>query len=114
MFASLLLCDSQITDLPQFIAHAFSRPTFSPQLPPPLSPPLPPPLLPLLPQVKEKKSLLARLETMDMGKPIAEAEWDMDEVAGCFVYYAGTLLTWEVSLCHCRRLRPLACETVGL
>jgi acyl-CoA reductase-like NAD-dependent aldehyde dehydrogenase len=27
---------------------------------------------------------------MDMGKPIAEAEWDMDDVAGCFEYYAGT------------------------
>ncbi|KAI7837126.1 hypothetical protein COHA_009045 [Chlorella ohadii] len=24
-----------------------------------------------------------------MGKPIAEAEWDLDDVAGCFDYYAG-------------------------
>ena len=40
-------------------------------------------------QVKERKSELARLETSDMGKPIAEAEWDMDDVAGCFEYYAG-------------------------
>ncbi|KAG2493100.1 hypothetical protein HYH03_008763 [Edaphochlamys debaryana] len=26
---------------------------------------------------------------MDMGKPIDEAEWDMDDVATCFDYYAG-------------------------
>lgn len=40
-------------------------------------------------QVREKKSHLARLETTDMGKPIDEAEWDMDDVAGCFNFYAG-------------------------
>lgn len=28
-------------------------------------------------QVREQKPDLARLETMDMGKPIDEAEWDM-------------------------------------
>ena len=28
-------------------------------------------------QVVEKKSFLAQLESLDMGKPIAEAEWDM-------------------------------------
>jgi hypothetical protein len=39
--------------------------------------------------VRERKSELARLETLDMGKPIAESEWDMDDVAGCFEYYAG-------------------------
>lgn len=39
--------------------------------------------------VKERKAALARLETLNMGKPIAEAEWDMDDVAGCFEYYAG-------------------------
>lgn len=41
------------------------------------------------PQVRERKAQLARLETLDMGKPIAEAEWDLDDVAGCFDYYAG-------------------------
>lgn len=40
-------------------------------------------------KVKERKVQLARLETLDMGKPVAEAEWDMDDVAGCFEYYAG-------------------------
>ena len=39
--------------------------------------------------MKERKVQLARLETLDMGKPVAEAEWDMDDVAGCFEYYAG-------------------------
>ena len=42
----------------------------------------------LVHQLKEKKELLARLETIDAGKPIAEAKWDMDDVAGCFEYYA--------------------------
>jgi len=37
---------------------------------------------------KEQKSTLAVLETLDMGKPIDESDWDMDDVAGCFEYYA--------------------------
>mmetsp|Transcript_13639 Transcript_13639/g.29251 ORF Transcript_13639/g.29251 Transcript_13639/m.29251 type:complete len:498 (-) Transcript_13639:438-1931(-) len=40
-------------------------------------------------KIRDKKSELAKLETMDCGKPIDEAEWDMDDVAGCFDYYAG-------------------------
>lgn len=40
-------------------------------------------------KVKERKEVLARLESTNMGKPIAEAQWDMDDVAGCFEYYAG-------------------------
>eukprot|EP00244_Chara_vulgaris_P001460 TRINITY_DN1232_c0_g1_i3.p1 TRINITY_DN1232_c0_g1~~TRINITY_DN1232_c0_g1_i3.p1 ORF type:complete len:506 (+),score=91.76 TRINITY_DN1232_c0_g1_i3:131-1648(+) len=39
-------------------------------------------------KVRERKSELARWETLDCGKPIDEAEWDMDDVAGCFEYYA--------------------------
>lgn len=39
-------------------------------------------------KIKERKAELARLETIDCGKPIDEAEWDMDDVAGCFDYYA--------------------------
>jgi len=38
--------------------------------------------------LREHKVYLARLETMDCGKPVDEAEWDMDDVAGCFDYYA--------------------------
>lgn len=40
-------------------------------------------------KVRDRKSDLARWETMDMGKPIDEAEWDLDDVASCFDYYAG-------------------------
>ncbi|TYZ64850.1 hypothetical protein PybrP1_008154 [[Pythium] brassicae (nom. inval.)] len=31
---------------------------------------------------------LSRLETLDSGKPLPEAVWDMEDVAGCFRYYA--------------------------
>ncbi|CAN0900709.1 Aminoaldehyde dehydrogenase ALDH10A8, chloroplastic [Linum grandiflorum] len=39
-------------------------------------------------KVVEKKALLAKLESIDSGKPYDEAAWDMDDVAGCFEYYA--------------------------
>lgn len=32
---------------------------------------------------------LARLEVIDNGKPLPEAEWDLGDAAGCFDYYAG-------------------------
>jgi len=34
--------------------------------------------------VRDRKSELAVLETTDCGKPLDEAEWDMDDVATCF------------------------------
>ena len=34
-------------------------------------------------QIRERKPLLARLETLDCGKPIDEAEWDMVSYSGC-------------------------------
>ncbi|KAF8072370.1 ALDH10A8 [Scenedesmus sp. PABB004] len=40
-------------------------------------------------KVRDSKAALANYETQDMGKPIDEAEWDMDDVAGCFDFYAG-------------------------
>ncbi|KAL8457676.1 hypothetical protein ACS0TY_034704 [Phlomoides rotata] len=39
-------------------------------------------------KITEKKSELARLEAIDCGKPLEEAAWDIDDVAGCFEYYA--------------------------
>ncbi|KAG6499960.1 hypothetical protein ZIOFF_039774 [Zingiber officinale] len=39
-------------------------------------------------KITEKKSDLAKLESLDCGKPLDEAAWDMDDVAGCFEYYA--------------------------
>ncbi|KAJ4973028.1 hypothetical protein NE237_006202 [Protea cynaroides] len=40
-------------------------------------------------KITEKKSELAKLEALDCGKPLDEAAWDLDDVAGCFEYYAG-------------------------
>jgi betaine-aldehyde dehydrogenase len=39
-------------------------------------------------RVLERKEELARLEVADNGKPLPEALWDMDDVAGCFSMYA--------------------------
>eukprot|EP01117_Protostelium_nocturnum_P001934 TRINITY_DN1259_c0_g1_i1.p1 TRINITY_DN1259_c0_g1~~TRINITY_DN1259_c0_g1_i1.p1 ORF type:complete len:516 (-),score=189.02 TRINITY_DN1259_c0_g1_i1:389-1912(-) len=39
--------------------------------------------------VSDKKEMLARLESLDCGKPHREAQLDLDDVAGCFEYYAG-------------------------
>ena len=38
--------------------------------------------------LERRKPALGRLETLDMGKPIEEAAWDIDDVVGCFDYYA--------------------------
>ncbi|KAA8542616.1 hypothetical protein F0562_023768 [Nyssa sinensis] len=39
-------------------------------------------------KITERKSELAKLETIDCGKPLEEAAWDIDDVAACFEYYA--------------------------
>ncbi|GJN27356.1 hypothetical protein PR202_gb15374 [Eleusine coracana subsp. coracana] len=39
-------------------------------------------------KIKDKKSDLALLETLDSGKPLDESDADMDDVAACFEYYA--------------------------
>ncbi|KAL6652602.1 hypothetical protein ACP70R_011527 [Stipagrostis hirtigluma subsp. patula] len=39
-------------------------------------------------KIKDKKSDLALLETLDSGKPLDEANGDMEDVAACFEYYA--------------------------
>ncbi|XP_020258507.1 LOW QUALITY PROTEIN: betaine aldehyde dehydrogenase 1, chloroplastic-like [Asparagus officinalis] len=39
-------------------------------------------------KITERKSKLAKLEALDCGKPLDEAAWDIDDVAGCFEYYA--------------------------
>ncbi|KAE8735025.1 Betaine aldehyde dehydrogenase [Hibiscus syriacus] len=39
-------------------------------------------------KITEKKIELGKLEAMDCGKPLDEAVWDMEDVAGCFEYYA--------------------------
>lgn len=38
--------------------------------------------------VRERKPELAALEARDCGKPLEEALWDIEDVAGCFEYFA--------------------------
>ena len=38
--------------------------------------------------IRERLGELARLEVLDNGKPLPEAEWDIGDAAGCFEYYA--------------------------
>jgi betaine-aldehyde dehydrogenase len=38
--------------------------------------------------VLRRKDELARIEALDMGKPLDEAAWDIDDVAACFEFYA--------------------------
>ena len=39
--------------------------------------------------IKSKAGELARLEVMDNGKPLPEADWDIADAGGCFEFYAG-------------------------
>lgn len=42
-------------------------------------------------KIEENAEELARLETMDNGKPLREAQFDMGDAAACFRYYAGLI-----------------------
>ncbi|REJ16940.1 MAG: aldehyde dehydrogenase [Bacillaceae bacterium] len=53
-------------------------------------------------KIDENAEELARLETMDNGKPLREARFDMADAANCFRYYAGLItkpegVTYQVS-----------------
>ncbi|HEX8827083.1 MAG TPA: aldehyde dehydrogenase family protein, partial [Xanthobacteraceae bacterium] len=39
--------------------------------------------------IRHRQEEIARLETIDNGKPFPEAMWDIGDAAGCFEYYAG-------------------------
>ena len=39
--------------------------------------------------IRKRLPELARMEVMDNGKPLPEAEWDLTDAAGCFDFYAG-------------------------
>ncbi|BBR54611.1 MULTISPECIES: aldehyde dehydrogenase family protein [Pseudomonas] len=39
--------------------------------------------------MRQRRDALARLEVVDNGKPLPEAQWDIDDAIGCFEYYAG-------------------------
>lgn len=40
-------------------------------------------------KIEEKRDELAKIDTLDNGKPLREAECDIDDAAACFKYYAG-------------------------
>jgi betaine-aldehyde dehydrogenase len=46
-------------------------------------------LLRLADRLRARRDELARLETLNSGKPIVESEYDMDDSAVCFEYYGG-------------------------
>jgi betaine-aldehyde dehydrogenase len=46
-------------------------------------------LLRLAERVRARRDELAKLETLNSGKPIVESEYDMDDTATCFEYYGG-------------------------
>lgn len=53
-------------------------------------------------KIEEQADELAKLETMDNGKPLREAQYDMADAAACFRYYAGLVtkpdgVTYSVS-----------------
>lgn len=50
-------------------------------------------LLKVADKIEERKEELAALETMDNGKPLREARFDMEDAAACFRYYAGLITT---------------------
>lgn len=39
--------------------------------------------------LRTERDMLAQLEAANNGKPLREAQWDIDDAAGCFDYYAG-------------------------
>lgn len=46
-------------------------------------------LFKLVELIRKNRERLAKLESMNNGKPLAEALWDINDVATCFEYYAG-------------------------
>ena len=55
-------------------------------------------------EVAARKDKLALLETLDTGKPLPESDWDVDDVAGCFEFYAE----------QCELLEKRQCQSVDL
>lgn len=59
-------------------------------------------LLKIADLMNEKRDLLVKTDTMDNGKPLREAEGDVDDAIHCFRYYAGLItaprgVTYEVN-----------------
>ena len=65
--------------------------------------------------VRAQADRLARLESLDVGKPIAEAQGDVDEAARILEYYAGWPTkaagdSYRISAARCARQRDQAGE----
>ncbi len=67
-------------------------------------------------RLRERTADLARLETENMGKPIAESEMDVADAATCFEYYGGlaTKITGEVNPVPDEALSLTLKEPVGV
>jgi len=67
-------------------------------------------------RVRARRAELAELETLNSGKPIAESEYDMDDVATCFEYYGGlaTKIHGEVIPVPAQALALALKEPVGV
>jgi betaine-aldehyde dehydrogenase len=67
-------------------------------------------------RVRARREELARLETVNCGKPITEAEADLDDVATCFEYYGGlaTKITGEVVPVPAEALALALKEPIGV
>ncbi len=56
-------------------------------------------LLKIADMIEEELEEIARLESMDNGKPLREAEADVDDAVHCFRYYAGLIRTPQGGVC---------------
>lgn len=63
-------------------------------------------LLKVAEAVEANKERLAMLDTLEMGKPLAEAVMDMDDVVACFKYYTDMAASMKMS-------KPLALSAEG-
>ena len=66
--------------------------------------------------IKREKEKLARLESANSGKPIVEAEFDVDDAATCFEYYGGlaTKITGDVNPVPDQALSLTLKEPIGV
>jgi betaine-aldehyde dehydrogenase len=70
--------------------------------------------------IRARLGELARLEVLDNGKPLPEAEWDVGDAAGCFEFYAGLAkqldgnATVDIDLPDARFISKAVKEPVGV
>ncbi len=66
--------------------------------------------------IRKHKAQLSKLETINNGKPLVESEYDVDDVATCFEYYAGlaTKLYGEIAPVPDNALSLIMKEPIGV